>query len=194
MMEQRLYGVNTATLHHYPQHLGAAYPALHQGFPAHRQGAFSSMYASQAFSGGLAYAGQGQDWTFTNAAAAAAAAAATSNRSHLGNVNPALHGGSACSVFGSRDGADFLYTQGGSTAGSGGYGTSLTSHQRGIVSGGTHGYCDVVYPGSYSPHDHGHVYPPSPSQSLSSSPSSIDSSDKVAGAGECVACQFTMVI
>nr|KAG5705690.1 hypothetical protein BaRGS_026629 [Batillaria attramentaria] len=98
MMEQRLYGVNTSTLHHYPQHLGSAYPALHQGFHAHRQGAFSSMYA-QGFSSGFGYSGQAQDWSFSNAA---------SNLGGLGNMNTALHTGAACSVFGGREGADYL--------------------------------------------------------------------------------------
>ncbi|KAK7495672.1 hypothetical protein BaRGS_00013119, partial [Batillaria attramentaria] len=161
-MEQRLYGVNTSTLHHYPQHLGSAYPALHQGFHAHRQGAFSSMYA-QGFSSGFGYSGQAQDWSFSNAA---------SNLGGLGNMNTALHTGAACSVFGGREGADYLYPQGGAAA-------SAMTHPRGLVSGGTQGYCDVMYPGSYSPHEHSHAFPPSPSQSLSSSPASTDSSDKV---------------
>lgn len=158
MMDQRVYGVNTSTLHHYPQHLASAYPALHQGFHAHRQG-FASMY-TQGLPSGFGYSSQAQDWGFSNAA---------SNLGGLGNMNSALHTGAACGVFGGRDGAEYFYTQGGASA---------MTHPRGLVSSGTQGYCDVMYPGSYSPHDQGHGFPPSPSQSLSSSPASTDSCDK----------------
>lgn len=168
-MEQRLYGMNSSTLHHYPQSLSAAYPALHQTFHPHRQAAFSSMY-TQGFTGGFGYPShQAQDWSFSGAAA--------SSLSGLGgNVNPAtLHGhGSPCGVLAPRDPGDYLYTQGGAAS---------AMHPRAIVSG-AQGYCDVVYPGSYSPHDQGHAFPPSPSQSLSSSPASTDSCDKARNSGK----------
>lgn len=176
-MEQRLYGVNTATLHHYPtQHLPSAYPGLHQSFQNPRHPHFPSMYPPrQGFSGGLAYGGQ-QDWTFSGAASA--------GLGPLGGMNTGLHGGAACGVFGARpESGDYLYPSQGAGSGPSMQLAGPMSHPRALVSGGTQ-YCDSsVYPSSYSP-DHCHPYPPSPSQSLSSSPSSTDSSDKLHGAGE----------
>ncbi|PVD37259.1 hypothetical protein C0Q70_04256 [Pomacea canaliculata] len=171
-MEQRLYGVNTATLHHYPtQHLPSAYPG-HQSFQNPRHPHFPSMYPPrQGFSGGLAYGGQ-QDWTFSGAASA--------GLGPLGGMNTGLHGGAACGVFGARpESGDYLYPSQGAGSGPSMQLAGPMSHPRALVSGGTQ-YCDSsVYPSSYSP-DHCHPYPPSPSQSLSSSPSSTDSSDKLA--------------
>lgn len=167
-MEQRLYGMNSSPLHHhYPQSLSAAYPALHQTFHPHRQGAFSSMYP-QGFPGSFPYPGQGQDWSFTGAAAGGLGGLG-------GNVNGSGLHNAPCGVLAARDPADYLYTQGGAAS---------AMHPRALVSG-AQGYCDVVYPGSYSPQDQGHhAFPPSPSQSLSSSPASTDSCDKARNSGE----------
>lgn len=176
-MEQRLYGVNTATLHHYPtQHLPSAYPGLHQSFQNPRHPHFPSMYPPrQGFSGGLAYGGQ-QDWTFSGAASA--------GLGPLGGMNTGLHGGAACGVFGARpESGDYLYPSQGAGSGPSMQLAGPMSHPRALVSGGTQNCDSSVYPSSYSP-DHCHPYPPSPSQSLSSSPSSTDSSDKLHGAGE----------
>ena len=177
-MEQRLYGMNSSTLHHYPQSLGAAYPALHQTFHPHRQAAFSSMY-SQGFAGGFpGYPGPAQDWGFTGAAGAGLGG--------LGGLGGNVAVSSPCGgVLAPRDPGDYLYAQGGAASAMQHPGAARAL----AVSAGAQGYCDVaVYPpGSYSPQEHHqglhhhHAFPPSPSQSLSSSPASTDSCDKARG-------------
>lgn len=63
-MEQRLYGMNAPTLHHYPHSFSGTY-GLAPSFQ--RQTPFSSMYGTGSLgTSGLAYAHQTTDWGFNH--------------------------------------------------------------------------------------------------------------------------------
>lgn len=124
-MDQRMYGVNSPTLHHYPHNFPGSY-GLPQTFS--RQSSFSGVYSPGNFaSQSFGYTSQASEW-----------AAFTPPGSNFA-VNGAL--GGASNLLAGRDSGDYFY-QGGVSGG-------LTS-PRGLVAGGT-AYCEGVCPSSYSP-------------------------------------------
>ncbi|XP_046380966.1 homeobox protein MOX-1-like [Haliotis cracherodii] len=149
-MEQRVYGMNAPALHHYSHNFPGSY-GLSQTFP--RQTAFSSMYGTGNFSGGgFTYPSQSSEWGFSSP---------SSNFGMNGPLSSA-----ASNLLSSRDTGDYFYQGGVQVSG----GIGGMSGSRGLMPGGSP-YCEVA--NSYSP-----PFSSSPSQSVSSSPGSTDSSDK----------------
>lgn len=140
--------MNAPALHHYSHNFPGSY-GLSQTFP--RQTAFSSMYGTGNFTGGsFSYPSQSSEWGFSSP---------SSNFSMNGPLSSATS-----NLLSSRDSGEYFY-QGGVQGGLGGM-----TGSRGLMTG-TSPYCDVA--NSYSP-----PFSSSPSQSVSSSPGSTDSSDK----------------
>ncbi|KAK6180658.1 hypothetical protein SNE40_008667 [Patella caerulea] len=152
-MDQRVYGMNAPTLHHYSHNLTGSY-GLGQSF--HRQAPFSSMYGSGNFpSASFAYPGQSSEWSF-----------AASHSSNIG-MNNSL--GSTSSNILSRDNGEYFYQGGVQVPG----GLGAMNNSRGLMAATGSPYCDVTCSNSYSP-----PFSSSPCQSASSSPGSADSLDR----------------